>query len=154
YRKNTVPGRRLFRARAAAMEKSLAIIDTNHVKGTGKWRQPGVPHRGWECTGIEDLGACAITCEMCEVQLIRYVHEMRHPDYPDALNVGCICAGHMEEDLVGAREREEDFKKEHRGGNDGSIAVGERPAKGTHFSTLKTASTWSCSRMTMMRLGA
>jgi hypothetical protein len=27
---------------------------------------------------------------------------MQHPNYPEALRFGCICAGHMEEDLIGA----------------------------------------------------
>jgi hypothetical protein len=22
---------------------------------TGKWREPGVPHRGWKCVDVEDL---------------------------------------------------------------------------------------------------
>jgi hypothetical protein len=35
---------------------------------------------------------------------VRYVHVMEH------LRVGCVCAGHMEEDLVGARAREDAFK--------------------------------------------
>jgi hypothetical protein len=78
---------------------------------TGKWRQPGVPHRGWVCTGIEDLGEPAATCEMCEVQTITYVHTMWHPDYPHPLDCGCICAGHMEQDLVAAREREAAVKR-------------------------------------------
>ena len=47
---------------------------------------------------------------MCEKQAIRFVHVMTHPDYPEALNCGCVCSGHMEEDLVGARKRESDFK--------------------------------------------
>jgi hypothetical protein len=47
---------------------------------------------------------------MCEVAEIRYVHNMQHPDYPDVLGCGCVCAAHMEEDLVGARQREAHFK--------------------------------------------
>jgi len=74
--------------------------------GFGKWSQAGVPHRGWSCIDIEDLGAPDETCEMCERQEIRYVHHMRHADYPDVLRCGCVCAGHMEEDLAGARRRE------------------------------------------------
>lgn len=70
---------------------------------TGKWIEPGVPHKGWQCTGIEDLGEPAATCEMCEVMPIRYVHTMAHDDYPGELGCGCICAGHMEEDPVGAQ---------------------------------------------------
>src|SRR5947208_2472855 len=30
-------------------------------------------------------------CEMCEAHPIRYVHTMEHPDYPDTLDVGCVC---------------------------------------------------------------
>jgi hypothetical protein len=47
---------------------------------------------------------------MCEVQIVRYVHTMFHPDYGE-LEVGCICAGHMEQDLIGARLRETSFKQ-------------------------------------------
>jgi hypothetical protein len=80
-------------------------------KGTGKWAQPGVPHKGWECIGIEDNEEQSFLCEMCEVMLVRYIHSMEHPDYPEVLRVGCICAGNMEQDLVGARRREAEFKK-------------------------------------------
>jgi hypothetical protein len=43
---------------------------------------------------------------MCEIHEIRYVHHMQHPDYPDVLGVGCICAEHMEEDYEAPRRRE------------------------------------------------
>ena len=77
--------------------------------GTGKWAQPGVPHGGWSCVDIEDVGEQNHECEMCEVMLVRYVHTMEHPDH-ETLRVGCICAGNMEQDLAGARQREADFK--------------------------------------------
>jgi hypothetical protein len=80
------------------------------LAGTGKWTQPGVPHKGWSCADIEDLGEPSEICEMCETQEIRYVHIMEHPDYAEALRVGCICAGHMEEDLERAQLREKTFK--------------------------------------------
>jgi hypothetical protein len=73
----------------------------------GKWADPGVPKTGWECTGVEDLEEPRATCEMCEVQIIRYVHTMEHWDYPDTLRCGCICAGYMEEDANAARERDD-----------------------------------------------
>jgi hypothetical protein len=81
-----------------------------HIKGTGKWRLPNVPHKGWECDFVEDLGSPLAICEMCEEQVIRYVHHMRHPDYDGELACGCICAGHMEESLVWARRRERQLK--------------------------------------------
>lgn len=77
---------------------------------SGKWSQGGVPHKGWSCINIEDLGAPDAICEMCETQEIRYVHYMEHPHYTEVLGVGCICAGHMEEDYEGARRRELDLK--------------------------------------------
>lgn len=76
----------------------------------GKWSQEGVPHKGWTCDDVEDLGAPDLVCEMCESQRIRYVHYMFHEEYPDQLKVGCVCAGHMEENLAAARSREDSMK--------------------------------------------
>lgn len=76
------------------------------ITGTGKWVKRGVPHKGWVCVGVEDLGVPSRTCEMCEVMVIRYVHRMKHDDYPEELNCGCICAGHMEDDYINAQSRE------------------------------------------------
>jgi hypothetical protein len=72
----------------------------------GKWSIVGVPHKGWTCVDIEDLTSPSAECEMCESQTIRYVHHMEHPDYPEVLHVGCVCAGHMEGDLAASRARE------------------------------------------------
>jgi len=76
----------------------------------GKWSQSNVPHKGWECIDIEDLGEPSATCEMCEKQTIRYVHYMQHPDYQNIFKTGCICAGKMEENYAKARSRD-DFMK-------------------------------------------
>jgi len=84
------------------------------TRGSGKWVQLGVPHKGWTCTGVEDLEEPSMVCEMCETQEIRYVHYMEHPDYPDVLGVGCICAGYMEADYEGARQREQSLKSNGR----------------------------------------
>jgi hypothetical protein len=72
----------------------------------GKWSQPGVPHQGWRCVDVEDLGSPEQICEMCEARQVRFVHHMEHDHFGKALQVGCICAGHMEQDLAGARRRE------------------------------------------------
>ena len=72
----------------------------------GKWSVAGVPHKGWKCVDLEDQGKATAICEMCEAQSIRYVHVMEHPEYKDVLRVGCICAGHMEQDPAAARARE------------------------------------------------
>lgn len=78
--------------------------------GRGKWSKAGVPHKGWQCVDIEDLGEPQIECDMCELQTIRYVHHMEHPNYPEILEVGCVCAGHMEGDVAAARTRESSMK--------------------------------------------
>src|SRR5260221_13852227 len=72
----------------------------------GKWSLPGVPQKGWSCVGVDDLGSPDAICEMCEIQQIRYVHTMTHPDYASDLEVGCVCAEHMEDDYVRPRMRE------------------------------------------------
>jgi len=87
--------------------KEIEFIEKNH----GKWSQPDVPHKGWTCVDIEDLGEQPAVCEMCEKQSIRYVHYMEHPNYEDTLRVGCICAGHMEENYNKAKLREDFMKK-------------------------------------------
>ncbi len=80
----------------------------------GKWSDPDVPHKGWSCVDVEDLGEPAATCEMCETQEIRYVHHMEHPDYRETLAVGCVCAEHMEQDYVGPRLREKQLRQRAR----------------------------------------
>ncbi|WP_040441047.1 hypothetical protein, partial [Roseibium aggregatum] len=76
----------------------------------GKCSQQGVPKKGWTCIGFEDLGESSTQCEMCENQDIRYVHQMQHPEYPDILECGCVCAGKMEEDYTAASRQETESK--------------------------------------------
>ena len=86
-----------------------------HQTDRGKWSQAGVPHRGWTCVDVEDLEELAQFCEMCESAEIRYVHLMKHPDYPETLGVGCVCAERMEEDYVNPRLREKKIRsRAHR----------------------------------------
>lgn len=73
------------------------------------WKRDDVPHFGWICTGVTDLGEPAAICEMCGQQIIRYVHHMVHPHY-HPISAGCVCAGKMEGDIERARKREQDFK--------------------------------------------
>jgi hypothetical protein len=80
----------------------------------GKWSMAGVPHKGWICVDVDDLGEPSETCAMCESTDIRYVHYMKHPDYPHTLGVGCVCAEHMEGDYVAPRAREEHLRKRAR----------------------------------------
>ena len=73
---------------------------------SGKWENPNIPHGGWKCVDIKDLGKPDMTCQMCEKEIIRYAHYMRHPGYQGMLIVGCICAGKMEGDLQNAKKRD------------------------------------------------
>jgi hypothetical protein len=68
--------------------------------GAGKWAQAGVPHRGWSCIAIRDDGEQPTLCQMCELQTVRFVHVMQHPDYPETLNVGRLCAASMEREYA------------------------------------------------------
>lgn len=81
-------------------------------RGLGKWGQATVPKTGWVCTFVHDLGEPSAICEMCEVMVIRYVHHMKHPEYPVTLLCGCICAGYMEEDVVAAIKRHRSMTQE------------------------------------------
>ena len=91
----------------------MTELEHEHVRRRhGKWSVSGVPHKGWNCIDVEDLGSPGETCEMCEYQIIRYVHVMTHAKYPRELRVGCVCAGHMEEDLRAARDREQTKRNE------------------------------------------
>src|SRR5262245_18614658 len=112
----------------------MSDLGETEFRGTGKWRQKGVPHKGWQCVLIEDLEATAATCEMCEVVQIRYVHVMEHPDYPEPLNCGCICAGHMEGDYEAASQREKVAKARAKGRRDFARRAGWRwSQKGTRY---------------------
>lgn len=74
------------------------------------WKRDDVPHEGWTCEAIYDLGEPVGICRMCGHQIIRYVHVMSHPAYPKKIGAGCVCAGRMEGDVERARERENAFK--------------------------------------------
>ena len=76
------------------------------ARNYGKWSQRNVPHKGWHCVEVEDLGSPEAVCEMCETQEIRYVHHMKYRDYGEILGVGCDCAGNMELDYNAPRYRE------------------------------------------------
>lgn len=86
-------------------------VDLSELKKNSKnlWKQEDVPHSGWKCVGVDDLGAPAGICEMCGYQIIRYAHMMEHPSYHPIV-AGCVCAGRMEGDIEAAKKRENEFK--------------------------------------------
>jgi hypothetical protein len=96
-------------------EEQAKAEQSAHGTSHGKWSQAGVPHKGWRCEDIDDVGDDLITCEMCECAEVRYVHTMSNPRWGGGtLRVGCVCAGRMEEDAVGAETREAEFKARQR----------------------------------------
>lgn len=88
----------------------------------GRWTDTVTPKKGWTCVDVEDLGENyeqgtedsknTITCEMCSIANIRYVHIMRHPATDYGLRVGCVCAGKMEDNAEAAKVR--DLKLQNR----------------------------------------
>ncbi len=86
--------------------------------GNGRWDQPGMPHKGWRCVGVHDLGDGVgsgeeidyAACEMCGNERIRFVHVMEHPDCDTQCEVGCICAEKLSDDYAGPKRRESAMK--------------------------------------------
>jgi DNA helicase-2/ATP-dependent DNA helicase PcrA len=83
---------------------------TSDTNEKNLWKRSDVPHTGWTCVDLIDLGKPTGVCEMCGYQIIRYVHVMRHPAYSGRIGAGCICAGRMEGDSEKAALRERDYK--------------------------------------------
>lgn len=99
----------LLESGTTAEEKRAARIKALKADSPNLWKQPLVPHSGWTCVGVKDLGAPVGICQMCGYQIIRYAHLMEHPNY-HSLSVGCVCAGRMEGNVAEAKRRETDFK--------------------------------------------
>lgn len=83
-----------------------------------RWDKTGVPHKGWQYIGVEDLGEYVKDCEsinyeqceMCGNERIRYVHLLEHPDYSGEIRVGCICASKMIDDYADPKRSERQLK--------------------------------------------
>jgi len=92
-------------------EHNNKTILTNDPNETNLWKRSDIPHSGWTCIDIIDLGQPSGTCGMCNQQTIRYVHVMDHPQFPRRIGAGRVCAGRMEGDEAAATEREREYKK-------------------------------------------
>jgi len=77
---------------------------------SGKWDNPDIPKKDWECIDIKDYGKPVMTCQMCEREIIRYAHYMRHAKYKGIIIAGCICAGKMEGSSQKAAKRDSFMK--------------------------------------------
>jgi len=86
--------------------------DESHaVSGSrGRWSESGLPHSGWSCVDVDDIGAPDEICGMCLSQPVRYIHVMRHPYRSETIRAGCICAGHMQGDLAKAAARDKTMR--------------------------------------------
>jgi hypothetical protein len=109
---------------------------------SGLWEVEGLPHRGWTCLYVTDLGEPTVLCEMCGTRTLRYVHAMAHDDHPEALHVGCVCAEHM---ALGYRDR----------GRRNEQRLAARACRRERFLTIEWASkrTWRALGMTPARPG-
>lgn len=94
---------------AKKVEKAIREARERAKKSPNLWKLDDVPHAGWNCVGIDDLGAPVGICELCGYQIIRYAHHMEHPKY-QSLVCGCVCAGKMEGSVEEAKRRESEFK--------------------------------------------
>ena len=78
-----------------------------------KLKSWNAPLENWYCAGVIDYVEDSegyTTCELCGCEQVRFVHQMVHDDYFEEVNVGCICAGTMEGDVLAAKDREREMK--------------------------------------------
>jgi hypothetical protein len=70
--------------------------------GLGQWARNDVPHSGWHRIEIVDVlkdrGVLSERCDMCETEMVRFMHVMDLPDHHEISECGCICAGAMQEE--------------------------------------------------------
>ena len=77
---------------------------------------------GWYCDRMYDVAGeddapddvVLATCELCDCSSVRYVHVMRHHSYFEDVEVGCICAGIMEGDILAAKAQDNELKNRAR----------------------------------------
>ena len=97
-------------------------------------RELGAPLENWNCREVVDGETADFICELCSCQKVRYIHVMEHPEYNGELNVGCICAGYMEGDLIAARERDDAARrKSSRRANFRNVVIEREVFRGRDF---------------------
>ena len=75
----------------------------------------GAPISGWKCRRVIDTEFADKTCELCNCEKVRFLHLMWHPEWFEDIEVGCICAGLMEGDVLAAVARDKEAKnRSHR----------------------------------------
>jgi len=89
------------------------------IKRLKEW---GAPLEGWYCVRMYDVAdededpedVLLATCDLCDCASVRYVHVMQNKDYFEDVEVGCICAGIMEGDILAAKGRDNELKNRAR----------------------------------------
>lgn len=89
------------------MEKYIARC----MKKLKEW---GAPLENWECVDMIDEEEPNFKCELCGCEKVRFVHVMEHDQYFETVNVGCICAGIMEGNIIAAKDRDRKMKNRAR----------------------------------------
>lgn len=97
------------------MEEYSEQYKSRCIRRLKEW---GAPLEGWYCVMMYDVAdddsspddVVLATCELCGCSSVRYVHVMRHVQYFEDVEVGCICAGIMEGDILSAKARDNDMK--------------------------------------------
>ncbi len=74
-----------------------------------KWKENGLPRKGWILTGVTDLDGIYSECDWCGTG-IRYVHEITHPTENHISECGIICAEHLTQDYINHRRIEKKLR--------------------------------------------
>lgn len=103
----------ILRYGCATLDESMAALENSPyiAKCRRTLWELGAPLTGWRCVRVSDHESDDFTCELCGCTRVRYVHVMEHPEFSQMLSTGCICAGIMEEDILGAKEREREVRR-------------------------------------------
>lgn len=74
-------------------------------------------NNGWKLQDVIDLQDSGLfygeyeSCEYCHHEQIRFVHILHHPNHPNPLRVGCICAERLTNDSITPKKREQALRK-------------------------------------------
>ena len=63
-----------------------------------RWDRKGYPHKGWTCNNVSEAEESDGSCEMCGETGLRWIHELKHLTQGLSVDVGRVCAGHLQED--------------------------------------------------------
>lgn len=71
-----------------------------------RWDRKGYPHKGWICLNVMEDEERDGVCEMCGEPGLRWLHELEHDDQKLNVNVGRVCAGHLQENYDNPKDLE------------------------------------------------